>query len=218
MPERLDSARHRPDARLLLSGWRLALVVLVASAALGLVHYLDRGTEDDAPPAASSGDDGPDLEIEDATVTAYRANGELKYRLRSPLIEQFNGMDVTYLRRPDLTLFDPPDPPWRITAQRGTIHNANQTDRTAEEQVVLQEDVEMEQRYDDGRHYVLVTPSITIYPERQYAETTQDVMITTHAGRTKAVGLKGDLDQGLLTLFSSNEKRVHTVILADQFK
>jgi lipopolysaccharide export system protein LptC len=127
-------------------------------------------------------------------------------------------MDVTYLRRPDLTLFDPPDPPWRITAQRGTIHNANQTDRTAEEQVVLQEDVEMEQRYDDGRHYVLVTPSITIYPERQYAETTQDVMITTHAGRTKAVGLKGDLDQGLLTLFSSNEKRVHTVILADQFK
>jgi hypothetical protein len=43
-------------------------------------------------------------------------------------------------------------------------------------------------------------------------------MITTHAGRTRAVGLQGNLDQGLLKLFSNDEQRVHTVILADQFK
>ena len=71
---------------------------------------------------------------------------------------------------------------------------------------------------DDGRRYDLRTPNITIYPDREYAETDQNVMITTHAGRTKAVGLQGSLDKGLLKMFSSDEQRVHTIILPHQFK
>ena len=76
----------------------------------------------------------------------------------------------------------------------------------------------MAQQFPDGRSFELRTPSITLYPDREYAETDQDVMITTHAGRTTAVGLQGNLNQGLLQLSSNDERRVHTILLPDQFK
>ena len=62
------------------------------------------------------------------------------------------------------------------------------------------------------------TPALYLYPDRQYAETDQDVIIDTDVGRTKAVGLQGDLQQGLLNLFSSADQRVHTIVLLGQFK
>jgi len=204
--------------RLLLSGWRLVAIVVGASAILGVAHFLGPMSETakrrpaNAPPSGR-----PDLTIADAVITSYRESGELKYRLLSPQIEHFERGDETYLRTPDLSINREPDPPWRITAQRGVIYNASPR-KTSEEVVSLEDDVHMVQSFADGRNFHLVTPSITIYPARQYAETTRDVMITTHAGRTRAVGLQGNLEKGLLKLFSNDEQRVHTVILPDQFK
>ena len=222
MADRQNTDAHTTDtpagqARYLLSGWRLFAIVIGTSAVLGLAHFLQpRNAGDERRPIASE-TAGPDLTISDAVITSFRETGELKYRLRSPHIEHFQPFDRTYLRKPDLTINRDPDPPWRITADRGIIRNAS-PGGDAEEEVLLEQDVHMEQSFTDGRNYLLVTPAITIYPKRQYAETTQDVMITTHAGRTRAVGLEGNLDQGLLKLFSNDEQRVHTVILPDQFK
>lgn len=160
----------------------------------------------------------PDLMIEDAIITQYRETGAVKYLLRSPWIEHHQQQALTYLTDPDLELHDDPAPPWRVTARRGTIRNVAERSTPGKEEVLLEDDVLMIQTYPDGRRYEMRTPSITIYPEREYAETSQDVMITTHAGRTRAVGLNGSLDQGMLYLFSNDEQRVHTIILPDQFK
>ena len=62
------------------------------------------------------------------------------------------------------------------------------------------------------------SPAFYIYPERQYAETDEDVMIDTEVGRTSAHGMEGDLARGLLKLFSNTDARVHTIVLPDQFK
>ena len=203
--------------RHLLSGWRLAAIVMGASAILGLAHYFQPMSDGGRRPVPPVDSNNPDLTIADAVITSYRLTGELKYRLLSPQIEHFEHSDQTYLRTPDLIINREPDPPWQVTAKRGILRNASNRGGP-EEEVVLEEDVHMEQSFPDGRNFRLVTPSITIYPARQYAETSQDVMITTHAGRTRAVGLQGNLDQGLLKLFSNDEQRVHTVILVDQFK
>ena len=56
------------------------------------------------------------------------------------------------------------------------------------------------------------------YPDRQYAETSRNVMITTDVGRTKAAGLQGELQQGLIRLFSNERERVHTIVLRSQFR
>jgi len=207
------------------SGWRFTAMVIATAAVIGIAHFLqplteklsETLTETDDHRSGNAEDAGPDLTISDATITSFRETGELRYRLQSPQIEHFAPGDRTYLQLPDLMISRDPDPPWRITSARGTISNTSGRDG-AEEEVLLEDHVHMEQRFTDGRNYVLVTPAITVYPERQYAETTRDVMITTHAGRTRAVGLEGNLRQGLLKLFSNDEQRVHTVILPDQFK
>jgi lipopolysaccharide export system protein LptC len=160
----------------------------------------------------------PDLELEDAVITRFRTNGQLKYRLHSPQIEHFETANETFLIAPELYLYSEPDPPWRITSKRGTISNSSPTGSSVEEVVLLEEDVRMLQKFQDGREFELRTPSITVIPDREYAETSRDVMITTHAGRTTAVGLQGDLNQGILHLFSNEEQRVHTIVLPDQFK
>lgn len=192
-------------------------LVTVGCAMAGAVLFFEP-FEDVVPPApvAQVADD-PDLTLEQASITRFRDSGTLKYRLRSPLIEHYDAVPVTRLVSPELELHSHPDPPWRMTAVRGTISNVDAGGRV-EERVLLDENVRMEQRFEDGRQFELRTPSAIVYPDRKYAETDRDVMITTHAGRTTGVGLQGDLDQGLLHLFSDADQRVHTILLPDQFK
>jgi lipopolysaccharide export system protein LptC len=142
----------------------------------------------------------------------------LKYRLASPLIQHFEAEARTELVNPDLTLHSDPEPPWNISAVRGSIRNRKDQNGNLEEEVYLEEQVVMSQRYPDGRSFQLDTPELSLYPDRQYAETSRDVTINSHAGRTTAVGLNGDLDKGLLHLFSDEDQRVHTILLPDQFK
>ena len=204
--------------RLPLSTGRLVGIALGGSLVLGAAVFFQPTlpVEDSQPVLTASGE--PDLLIEDAVIRQYRETGAIRYLLRSPLIEHFEPDALTHLTDPDLTLHDEPEPPWQVTARRGVIRNASQGNRAGNEEVELIGDVQMLQVFDDGRRYDLRTPSITIFPAREYAETDQNVMITTHAGRTKAVGLQGSLDEGLLKMFSSDEQRVHTIILPQQFK
>lgn len=204
--------------RLPLSTARLVGIALVGSVVIGAaVFFQPTLPEEEALPELEPST-APDLLIEEAIIRQYRDTGALRYLLRSPLIEHFEADALTHLTEPDLMLHDEPAPPWRVTARTGVIRNAAQGALAGNEEVELHEDVQMLQVYEDGRRYDLRTPSITIYPDREYAETDQNVMITTHAGRTKAVGLQGSLNTGLLKMFSSDEQRVHTVILPHQFK
>jgi LPS export ABC transporter protein LptC len=201
----------RPLRRPLL--WFATLLLTIAGAVL-LTEPFEQSL--DTPPPVEP--ENPDLKLEDAIITQFRDTGMLKYRLISPSISHFRSRAVTLLAKPDLSLHSEPDPPWRMTAARGTITNLEALEGRLEESVELEQDVRMSQKYPDGRAFELRTPSVTVYPDRQYARTSRNVMITTHAGRTHAVGLQGDLNRGLLQLFSDDDQRVHTILLPDQFK
>ena len=60
--------------------------------------------------------------------------------------------------------------------------------------------------------------SFFIYPNRQFAETSQDVMIITNIGQTQAAGLSADLGSGLLKLTSNRQQRVRTTVMPNNFK
>ncbi len=204
--------------RLPLTNLRLLGIALLGSLVLAAAVFFQPTLPEEERLPDPGVSDEPDLLIETAVIRQYRETGGLRYLLRSPKIEHFQDRAFTRLTEPDLELHDAPAPPWRVKAIRGAIYNAGEGQQSAEEEVRLEGDVKMLQTFEDGRRYDLRTPSITIYPGREYAETHQNVMITTHAGRTKAVGLEGSLDKGLLKMFSSDEQRVHTIILPDQFK
>ena len=43
-------------------------------------------------------------------------------------------------------------------------------------------------------------------------------MIDTEVGRTKAAGMRANLESGVLSLISAQHQRVHTIVLPEQFK
>lgn len=163
--------------------------------------------------------DAPNLLMATATILQYREDGTLNYRLAASQIRHFDAENITRLRDANLHLIDSEGkPPWDIEANSGEIRQHLVPGRPAEEVVYLKDQVEMTQENPDGSFIRVQTPSIDYYSERQYAETTQNVMIDTDVGRTKAIGLQGELQQGLLKLFSSEEERVHTIVLRNQFR
>lgn len=200
------------------TAWRAGLIAALALATLGGVLYAILA-QPPAPtaelPAALAGE--PDVYMRDATITQYAATGRVKYRLASTRLRYFERDALTRLIDPDLWLYNETQQPWQIRAAHGYVRQSTLR-REAEEVIFLRDRVVVSQRYADGRHIRMRSPALYLYPDRQYAETDQDVMIDTDVGRTKAVGLQGDLQRGLLTLFSSADQRVHTIVLPGQFK
>ena len=82
----------------------------------------------------------------------------------------------------------------------------------------MREEVQLE-RLSTGRNRIqLDSSSMYVYPERQFAETDQPVTIDTVAGRTVAQSMVADLRKGLIRMSSDAEKKVHSIVLPDQFE
>jgi len=199
-----------------------SIAIWITTAALVVAIVLVIVTSKDRPPGAelpAALADSPDLHMAQATIVQYREDGTLSYRLIASELRHFDESATAQLQDADLHVINEAgDPPWDITARYGSINRQTSPDEGTQDVVHLRDQVKMEQRYPDGRFVRLETPAIYYYPERQYAETSRDVMIDTDVGRTRAVGLEGELQKGLLRLFSNDEERVHTIVLRSQFR
>ncbi len=196
-------------------GWITTTLTIIVGAYVLFEPETGSEVVDALPPELA---DEPDLYMEDATITQYQDDGTLKYQLVSAEIRHFEADQLTRLVTPSLKLYSPGKPPWMISSAHGYIRKRALPSGGNEEVVFLRENVLLEQRYDDGQHLKLRCSSMYLYPDRQYAETDQDVMIDTEVGRTQAIGMQGDLQRGLLNLFSKSDQRVHTIVLPKQFK
>jgi lipopolysaccharide export system protein LptC len=194
----------------------ITTAALVVAIVLAIVTSKEQPEGAQLPEALA---DSPDLLMARATIVQYREDGTLSYRLIASELRHFDEDAITHLRDADLHVINElGDPPWDINARYGSINRQPLPDQGTQDVVHLRDEVKMEQQYPDGRFVRLETPAIDYYPERQYAETSRDVMIDTDVGRTRAVGLEGELQKGLLRLFSNDEERVHTIVLRSQFR
>jgi len=158
----------------------------------------------------------PDLLMEQATITQYGQDGSVSYRLLSSEVRHYEAEQITHLTAPTLTLNRAPQPPWFARSDEGLVHDTSTPGDNTSEVILLREDVHLEQR--EPNKIEVTSPSLYVYPDRQFAETDQPVMIDTSAGRSYAVGLSGDLNTGLFKLSSIESQRVHTIVLPGQFK
>lgn len=198
-----------------MNRWQLIGVLIAAALLAFLVTDREQVETPKALPAELI--DEPDLYMETATITQFNEDGSVRYRLAADEIRHFERNDTTRMKMPELTIHRAPELPWWVSAKQGYIRYRDNADKQSEEVVFLRESVVLEQR-DSPRQLRLTTQSLYVYPERQFAETNQAVMIDTSAGRTTAVGLAGDLEAGLLKLSSDAAQRVHTIVLPNQFK
>jgi len=192
---------------------QLAAGVLLAVGLLLLAFYVAPWRGAVAPAALPPELQGePDLYIEGAVINQYRDDGALQYRLTAQQVRTFEANEQAQLEGPELSLHNPPDPPWRVGGKRGELRGAEGRDGL----LVLREEVVLHQTA-PGRGFTTIrTDELTVRPEPRYAETERDVMIETEAGRTVAQGLKADLERRILNLEADVDEPVHTVVLPER--
>ena len=196
----------------------LSLFALLAGAGY---FYLINPEESNPPPTNANNLNVPGQpDIYGRSVEYHQLNpdGTLHYRLNAERLEQYSERAYAEMEAPVIHLTSPSQPPWDIRSDLGTIRNQSETANVKEDMVYLNENVYLVQKHPENGVMTVRTDVFRLYPDRQYAETDQDVIIDTEVGRTVAAGLMADLETGVLKLSSDSKQRVHTIVLPEQFK
>ena len=199
---------------------RWAGIAVAIGAFVGLTLYIGPGDIRKAalPPELAR---QPDAYLEDATITQFRTDGALHYRMRIEQATYFGGFDeggTADVVRPIVDFFAPPAPPWRIEAAAGEIRQVATDAGSEEERADLVGDVVLSQVAADGARTELRTSALRLYPSRELIRGSQPVTIERGSGnRTTAAGFEADLASGRIRLFSDADRRVAIVVQPTEF-
>ena len=181
-------------------------------------QFAERQSEPEAEALPTELRDEPDLYLENATINQFHLSGALKYRLAAEVITHFDEEALTRLQNPTLVLHSVEGAAWEVTAQRGYIRDQPTPSGGHEEVVCLRKNVQLKRRTRQPQLLIMKTSALYLYPDREFAETSEDVSIDTHTGRTKAASMSCNLVSGVVTLDSDIQQRVKTIVLPDQFR
>ncbi len=198
----------------------LKWILLIVIVAIGsyLAYSPNQQHESVASPTEVVERNQADLFGKDVRFNQLHQDGQLHYRLHATSIRQFDDEQLTQMTDPKFHLRSATQAPWDIDANEGFISKKEAGSGTLEDVIFLRKAVQMEQHNPTNGRITLRSEAIYIYPDRQLAESQQDVIIDTEVGRTTAAGLSANLDSGFIKLSSSATQRVHTIVLPEQFK
>ena len=186
----------------------LASLILVFAIATNLILE-----QSDSLPLAPMLQNDPDLYMLNATITQFDDDGNLQHTIKADRFTHFPLTDMTSLISPNLQLFShSKNEPWDIEAKNGRLLSQSVY---REEVVELWDDVLAVQQTGNGQFIRIQTQSLTVYPEREYAETDQKVYIDDNSSRTSAAGMKAFFQGGKFIFFSTPTERVHTIFLPE---
>ena len=158
----------------------------------------------------------PDVFIEQGTITRYRDDGALHYRLLADEISHFDDPVRSVLLSPVVELHDVNRPLWRIESHAGEVRTVLGPSGEDEEQVRLYGEVALLRDLGDGAFTRILTESLTMYPDRRQVGSEQTAMIETDTVSARVGGFEADLASGHLAFYSTTDQRVSIVVETDQ--
>lgn len=191
--------------------WTGILMAVAVFAALALMV----GPGDIRPPSLPSElARQPDAYLEDGTISQFRVDGALHYRMQVERATYFDHGRTAEVTAPVVDFFATSATPWRIEAASGELRNvAGPGGEATEEHADLEGDVVLSQDAADGAGLVLRTQALTLYPSREVIRGDQTVTIERGGGsRTVAAGFEADLATSRIQFFSDDDRRVHVVL------
>ena len=157
--------------------------------------------------------------MEDGTISQFRADGALHYRMQVERATYFDQGRTAEVTAPVVEFFAPSAMPWRIEAASGVIRNVTAPGGATEERADLEGDIVLSQDGAYAPQLELRTQVLTLYPAREIARGDQAVMIERGVGsRTVAAGFEADLATSRIQLFSDADRRVHIVLQPTEFR
>lgn len=178
--------------RYLISG---GLILMVACMGLAIGYWNIRPASFTPAPSAASLQ--PDFFMENPRIRQLNELGQPAYELTSErAVHQLN-QDVTELHEPRLRYYREGEvQPWDLQARHGTVTQSG-------DQVDLSQDVVIEQQLHGQPKRRLSTPALSVFAQRDYAETDRDVRIEAGNGVTTATGMQAYFNDGRIKLLSN---------------
>ena len=208
----MAEARSEPTPPRSLVKWGVVVVAVAGFAGIAMVLGPSEEQQSTLPPELA---DEPDAFVEIGTITQYRDDGALNYRLQADLISHFDA-DRSTLQAPVLEFHDANQPPWRMASRSGEVQAVSGPDGQDEEQVSLRGDVSLAQDRGGGAYTRIRTEALTMFPGRRQAGSEQTAMIETDTISARVAGFEVDLASGRLAFFSSADQRVSIIVQPDQ--
>ncbi|GGH93091.1 LPS export ABC transporter periplasmic protein LptC [Pseudomonas fluvialis] len=172
----------------------LGLPVLIGLLALG--YWNIRPETFLARTANTSSAEQVDFYIIGTETVQYQADGTLDYRLQAPRLEHLQRSELTLVEQPDLLLYRGNPHPWHVQSTRGEAKGDGS-------EVELIDNVRIARTDARGRPTLLTTSRLTVFPDKEYAETRQAVRIDAANGVTTAQGMKAYLQDSRMHLLSN---------------
>ena len=172
---------------------------------------MDESDKDHSPVPAMQND--PDFYMLNAVVTQYDDEGKLQHKIKADRFTHFPLTDMTALKQPNMQLIPQSGAiPWNIEAKNGRLLSSS---NYREEVIELWGDVVAIRQKANSKLITIQTMSLTVYPEKEYAETDRKVTIDENSGRTTAAGMKAFFESGKYIFYSTPTERVHTIFLPE---
>lgn len=183
---------------------RTVLSFAIAASLLVAIGYWNIRPESFMDRAsAPATDTAIDFYVENARTVQFQPDGKLHYRLTAERVEHLRSNDTTLLSQPDLLLHRGSDYPWHVQSARGEVSPGGT-------QVELIDAVRVERTDAKGRPTILTTSRLSVFPEREYAQTDLPVRIEAANGVTTATGMQAYLNESRM-LLKSNVRGQHEV-------
>ncbi|RDI48782.1 LPS export ABC transporter periplasmic protein LptC [Aquicella lusitana] len=138
----------------------------------------------------------PDAFMEDVVAVIMGKQGKPKMKIVTPKMVHYSENDTTQLLAPQLTLYRKSPQPWYITSKYAKSTQGIDT-------VDFWEDVVIHHSADTDNPATLIkTPTLTVHPNEQTADTKDHITMIQPNTIVKAVGMHADMNTGNINLLS----------------
>jgi lipopolysaccharide export system protein LptC len=147
-------------------------------------------------PVASVDESAIDYYALNARSVQFLPDGKLQYEMTADKVEHMMASEVTLLTKPDLQMYRGTAFPWHIQSVTAEVN----PDGT---QVELIDKVRVARTDEKKRETIITGPRMTVFPQKQYAQTDRDVRIQAAGSVTTATGMKAYLNDSRMNLLSN---------------
>ena len=173
------------------------VIGLLAVALIGALGYWNVRPESFMErQAAAESDTTIDFYVVGASAQQFQTDGQLQYEMTADKVEHLKASEVTVLTKPDLQMYRGTTYPWHVQSERGEV-NPDGTE------VELIDSVRVARTDEKDRTTIITSSRMTVFPQKQYAQTEQDVRIDGAGGTTTGKGMKAYLKEGKMDLLSN---------------
>ena len=164
-------------------------------AALGYWNLNPESLLEQKPQA--SADNAVDFYVINAKSVEYQADGSLHYEMTSDKVEHLKESDKSLVTKPDLLLYRTTSQlPWHIQSERGEVAPGGS-------EVELIDNVRIARTDEKNRPTIITSSRMTVFPDKEFAQTQQAVRIEAANGVTTANGMKAYLKDSRVLLLSN---------------